>query len=134
MYTDFYYIGWSSEDVNKRRSFRSRVFRDAEKPFSSFGQDRNTKCKFSALKLVLVIIVFGALLTLLRSPAVYNTEHHSSLDLGMLNYIFIMIVIAYYGLNVFFTWKRSSEHNLFSHHSTVMVNFLQKCSKCVFLN
>ncbi|KAL1820200.1 putative UDP-glucuronate:xylan alpha-glucuronosyltransferase 3 [Daucus carota subsp. sativus] len=68
----------TQEDTTKRRSFRSRVFRSAEKPFSSFSQERNLNCKFSTLKLVLVIIIFGAFLTLLKSPAIYNTDHLAS--------------------------------------------------------
>lgn len=66
-----------SEDTSKRRSFGSRSFKDGEKPYLSPNQDRNASCKFPTLKLVLVIIILGALFTLLHSPAVYNTERPS---------------------------------------------------------
>ncbi|KAF5942439.1 hypothetical protein HYC85_020081, partial [Camellia sinensis] len=46
------------EDPNKRRSSRSKVFKDS---------DRSSNCKF--------LIVLGTFFMLLHSPAVYNTEH-----------------------------------------------------------
>ncbi|CBI37563.3 unnamed protein product, partial [Vitis vinifera] len=60
----------SIEDTYKRRSQRSKV--KDEKPFHIPIQDRSTKCKFPALKLVLVIIVCGTFITLFYSPAVCN--------------------------------------------------------------
>ncbi|KAL7176242.1 hypothetical protein ACSBR2_029734 [Camellia fascicularis] len=56
----------STEDPNKRRSSRSKVFKDS---------DRSSNCKFRTLKAVLVVIVLGTFFMLLHSPAVYNTEH-----------------------------------------------------------
>ncbi|CAI9291484.1 unnamed protein product [Lactuca saligna] len=67
----------ANEDTSKRRSFGNRSFKDGEKPYLSPNQDRNASCKFPTLKLVLVIIILGALFTLLHSPAVYNTERPS---------------------------------------------------------
>ncbi|KAJ0748581.1 putative glucuronosyltransferase [Helianthus annuus] len=67
----------TNEESSKKRSFGSRAFRDGERPYLSFNQDRNASCKFSTLKLVLIIIILGAFFTLLHSPAVYNTERPS---------------------------------------------------------
>nr|GEW16031.1 putative UDP-glucuronate:xylan alpha-glucuronosyltransferase 3 [Tanacetum cinerariifolium] len=69
----------TSEDTSKRRSFGSRTIKDGEKPYLSFNQDRSASCKFPTLKIVLVILVLGAIFTLLHSPAVYNTERPSHL-------------------------------------------------------
>lgn len=68
---------WFSEESSKRRLLRSKFFRDGEKPFLSTGLDKTSSCKFSTLKLVLVVIILGAFFTLLHSPAVYNTEKPS---------------------------------------------------------
>ncbi|KAF8369554.1 hypothetical protein HHK36_032424 [Tetracentron sinense] len=65
------------EDINKRRFQRSTDFKDIEKPFQIPIQDRSSNCKFSSLKLVLVIIICGTFLTILQSPAVYNNDHLS---------------------------------------------------------
>ncbi|KAM7514716.1 hypothetical protein LguiA_004299 [Lonicera macranthoides] len=64
----------NTEESSKRRLLRSKFFRDGEKPFLSTGLDKTSSCKFSTLKLVLVVIILGAFFTLLHSPAVYNTE------------------------------------------------------------
>ncbi|XAR62441.1 Glucuronosyltransferase [Bertholletia excelsa] len=66
------------EETNKRRSFRSKVFKDYEKPFHLSSPERNSNCKFSTLKLVLVIIILGTFFILLHSPAVHNTDHPSN--------------------------------------------------------
>ncbi|XP_057503176.1 putative UDP-glucuronate:xylan alpha-glucuronosyltransferase 3 [Actinidia eriantha] len=74
----------TNEDTSKRRSFRSRVFRDSEKPFHVSSQDnRNSSCKFPSLKLVLaIIIILGTLFTVFHSPAIYDTEHISKCGSG----------------------------------------------------
>ncbi|CAK9145732.1 unnamed protein product [Ilex paraguariensis] len=66
---------WFSEDANKRRSLKSKASRDGDRPFHSPSQDRTSNCKFSSLKVVLIIIMLGAFFMLLFSPAGYNTEH-----------------------------------------------------------
>uniref|UniRef100_A0A5B7B6K6 Hexosyltransferase n=1 Tax=Davidia involucrata TaxID=16924 RepID=A0A5B7B6K6_DAVIN len=71
-------LSLTTEDTNKRRFLRSKVNRDGEKSFHIPSQDRNSNCKFPTLKLVLVIIILGTFLTLLHSPAVYNTDHLSN--------------------------------------------------------
>ncbi|KAL3835093.1 hypothetical protein ACJIZ3_009829 [Penstemon smallii] len=58
---------FSTEDISKRKSLRSRVLKDGEKPF----------CKFSILKLVMTIIIVGAFLTLLRSPSIHDPDYMS---------------------------------------------------------
>lgn len=50
------------------------MFKDSEKPFHVYGQDRNFNCKFSTLKLVLIILVSGTFYTLLHSPALHNSD------------------------------------------------------------
>ncbi|XP_010911799.1 putative UDP-glucuronate:xylan alpha-glucuronosyltransferase 3 isoform X1 [Elaeis guineensis] len=64
----------TNDDENKRRTRRSRVFKEVDK-FSILISERSSSCKFHSLKLVLVIIICGTILTLLYSPAVHN-EHH----------------------------------------------------------
>ncbi|GAB4861159.1 hypothetical protein Ancab_036316 [Ancistrocladus abbreviatus] len=56
----------SSEEPNKRRLQRNRDFKDVEKASHTAYQDRSFSFKFSTLKIVLVIIVVGTLLTLLH--------------------------------------------------------------------
>ncbi|XP_057974566.1 putative UDP-glucuronate:xylan alpha-glucuronosyltransferase 3 [Malania oleifera] len=68
----------SFDDTDKRRLQRNKDFNDVEKPFHSPSQDRYLNCKFSRLKLVLVIIILGTFLTLLHSPAVYISDNPSS--------------------------------------------------------
>lgn len=68
---------WFSEETNKRKVLRSKSSRDAEKGLYSPKQGRNFNCKFPTLKLVLGIIILGAFLTLLHTPAIYDTEHTS---------------------------------------------------------
>ncbi|KAK9271276.1 hypothetical protein L1049_026866 [Liquidambar formosana] len=68
----------SNEDTNKRRFQRSRNLKDVEKATHSPIQDRNSICKITTLKLVMVIIISGMLLTLFHSPAVYNTDQLSN--------------------------------------------------------
>ncbi|XP_052201726.1 putative UDP-glucuronate:xylan alpha-glucuronosyltransferase 3 isoform X1 [Diospyros lotus] len=71
-------LSLANEDTNKRRSLKSRVLKDSDKPFHGSGQDRNLNCKFPTLKLVLVIIVLGTFSTLLHSPSVHIADHPSS--------------------------------------------------------
>ncbi|XP_077213523.1 putative UDP-glucuronate:xylan alpha-glucuronosyltransferase 3 isoform X2 [Tasmannia lanceolata] len=62
------------DDTNKRRSQKSRDFKDADKVCTS-TQERSSSCKFLSLKIVLVLIICGTFITLLHSPTVYQTEH-----------------------------------------------------------
>lgn len=68
---------WFSEETNKRKVVRSKSSRDAEKGLYSPKQGRSFNCKYPTLKLVLGIIILGAFLTLLHTPAIYDTEHTS---------------------------------------------------------
>ncbi|GAB4845111.1 Putative UDP-glucuronate:xylan alpha-glucuronosyltransferase 3 [Ancistrocladus abbreviatus] len=70
-------LSFSTEDPNKRRLQRNKDFKDVEKASHTPYQDKNFSCKFSMLKIVLVIIAIGTLLTLLHSPAVNNTDSSS---------------------------------------------------------
>ncbi|KAJ6798449.1 UDP-glucuronate:xylan alpha-glucuronosyltransferase 1-like isoform X1 [Iris pallida] len=68
-----YRLALSNDDSSKRRSQRSKDYKDAEK--STFSMpERSSSCKFRSLQVVLFIIICGTLLTLLYSPAV-NSEH-----------------------------------------------------------
>ncbi|GMN32957.1 hypothetical protein TIFTF001_003879 [Ficus carica] len=64
----------SIEDVYRRRSQRSKT-KDSEKPFHLSLQERNPKCKFPLLRLVLLVIVSGTFVTLIYSPDIYNNNH-----------------------------------------------------------
>ncbi|CAA2965778.1 UDP-glucuronate:xylan alpha-glucuronosyltransferase 3 [Olea europaea subsp. europaea] len=68
-------LSFSTEEANKRRSLRSRVFKDGERPFHGSSLDRISNCKFPTLKLVLAIIILGAFYTLLHSPTVHDADH-----------------------------------------------------------
>lgn len=63
-------LSLTSDDAGKRKSFRSRDFKDSVKPFYS-------SCKLSAYLVLVTIIILGTLFTFLHSPAVYNTDHIS---------------------------------------------------------
>ncbi|KAM7253506.1 hypothetical protein ACFE04_021660 [Oxalis oulophora] len=63
---------------NRRRSLRNRDFRDVEKALNVPIQYKNFNCKIPTLKVVLVIIMLGGLLTLFRSPAISISDHPSS--------------------------------------------------------
>ena len=67
------YDWFYSEDINKRRPQRNRVFGHFEKAFRIPVQDRSLNYK-PTLKLVLVIITLGTFVALFLAPAVYNTE------------------------------------------------------------
>ncbi|KAJ8762934.1 hypothetical protein K2173_023063 [Erythroxylum novogranatense] len=66
-----------SEDGG-RRSLRDRDLRDVEKAIQFPSQYKNLICKVSTLKLVLLIIALGTLVTLYHSPPVYVADHPSS--------------------------------------------------------
>ncbi|KAL8487331.1 hypothetical protein ACS0TY_023395 [Phlomoides rotata] len=68
-------LSFNNEDTSKRRSLRSRVFKDGDRPLYRSSLDRILSCKFPPLKLVMVVIVVGAFFTLLRSPSIHETEH-----------------------------------------------------------
>ncbi|KAI4337920.1 hypothetical protein L6164_016283 [Bauhinia variegata] len=65
----------TNEDTNKRRSQKSKDFKDVEKALHVSIQERSCKPTW---KLVLVIIILGTLVTILHPPAVYNTDNFSS--------------------------------------------------------
>ncbi|KAJ4700888.1 Hexosyltransferase [Melia azedarach] len=67
-----------NEETNKRRFQRNKYFKDVEKALHVPIQCRNLNCKRSTLKVVLVIILLGSLLTLFRSPAVHIADHPSN--------------------------------------------------------
>ena len=67
----------NSEDSSRRRSLRDRDVRDVEKGFHVPFQYRNFNCKISTLKLVLIVISLGTLITLFCSPTVYVADHPS---------------------------------------------------------
>ncbi|KAM7253309.1 hypothetical protein ACFE04_025927 [Oxalis oulophora] len=66
------------DEGNRRRSLRNRDFRDVEKALNVPIQYKNFNCKIPTLKVVLVIIMLGGLLTLFRSPAISISDHPSS--------------------------------------------------------
>ncbi|KAM6563524.1 hypothetical protein CsatB_023522 [Cannabis sativa] len=68
----------SIEDTYRRRSQRTKA-KDSEKaPFHISIHERNPKCKFPLLKLVLLVVIFGTLVTLLYSPDIYHNNNHPS--------------------------------------------------------
>ncbi|KAI4307173.1 hypothetical protein L6164_030389 [Bauhinia variegata] len=71
----------TNEDINKRRSQKSKDFKDVERALHVPIQDRSISCK-PTWKLVLVIIILGTLVTIFHSPAVYNTESLSTTITG----------------------------------------------------
>lgn len=66
-----------SEDTSKRRSLRSKDFKDVEKALHIPFQDRSIACRPN-WKLVLVIVTLGTLVTIFHPPSVYNTDHLSN--------------------------------------------------------
>ena len=81
-----------SEDASRRRSFRGRDLRDVEKAFQVPIQYKNLNCKISTLKLVLLIIAFGTLVTLYRSPVVYIADQPST---SGSRYVYCLLLIIY---------------------------------------
>ncbi|XP_044509958.1 putative UDP-glucuronate:xylan alpha-glucuronosyltransferase 3 [Mangifera indica] len=69
---------FGSEEANKRRLQRYRVFRDVEKVLHVPVQYRHFNCKTSSLNVLLVVILLGALLRLFRSPAVLVADYPST--------------------------------------------------------
>ncbi|KAK4276669.1 hypothetical protein QN277_014794 [Acacia crassicarpa] len=63
----------TNEDTNKRRSQRSRYFKDVEKALHAPFQDRSINCK-PTWKVVMVVILLGTLVTIFHPPAIYNTD------------------------------------------------------------
>lgn len=58
-------------------SQRGRGFKDIKKTFYTSIQERSSNCKFLSLKLVLVIIICGTFISLLLSPALYESDIQS---------------------------------------------------------
>ncbi|KAL5779226.1 hypothetical protein ACOSQ2_009963 [Xanthoceras sorbifolium] len=71
-------LSFSNEETNKRKLQRNKVFKDVEKALHVPIQYRNLNCKIPTLKVVLIIILLGSLLTLFRSPAVNIADHPSN--------------------------------------------------------
>lgn len=67
-------VWWSSEETSKRRFQRIRDFKVVERALHIPIRDRVLNCKPS-LKLVLVIIVLGTIVTCFHSPAVHISDH-----------------------------------------------------------
>ncbi|KAI3846839.1 hypothetical protein MKW92_030619 [Papaver armeniacum] len=61
--------GSCEETNNKRRSLRTKTSKqvDEKPPQTSYTREKSSKCKISAVKLVLLVITGGTFLTLLRS-------------------------------------------------------------------
>lgn len=77
----------STEESSKRRFQRNKDFRDVEKASHSSVQDRIYNCRFSPLKIILIITVVGTILLLLHSPSVHDAEHlsHSSSQMNIVD-------------------------------------------------
>lgn len=71
-------VSASVEESGKRRSMRQRDIRDVEKASHYAFQDRSYNCKFTPLKLILIVILIGTILTLLHSPSLQHTENKSN--------------------------------------------------------
>ncbi|CAH8327543.1 unnamed protein product [Eruca vesicaria subsp. sativa] len=72
-------LSTQTDESNKRRSLRNRDAKDLEKGgglHASF-HFRNWTGRFSTLKIVLILIIFGTVYTLYRSPAVHIADHPS---------------------------------------------------------
>ncbi|KAF2296589.1 hypothetical protein GH714_000404 [Hevea brasiliensis] len=66
------------EETSRRKSFRDKGLRDVEKALQVPIQYRNLNCKITTLKIVLVIIALGTLITFFHSPAVHIADHPST--------------------------------------------------------
>lgn len=66
-----------SEETSKRRFLRSRVFKDGDRSLYRSSMDRIFSFRFTTLKLVMTIIIIGAIFTFLRSPSIHETDHMS---------------------------------------------------------
>ncbi|KAK0577201.1 hypothetical protein LWI29_029525 [Acer saccharum] len=71
-------LSFSNEETSKRKFQRNKVFKDVEKALHVPIQYRNLNCKIPTLKVVMIIILLGSLLTLFRYPAVNIADHPSS--------------------------------------------------------
>jgi hypothetical protein len=71
------YFYSNSEDLYKRRLTRYKV-KGVQKPFNIPIQDRSSCFKFPLIKLVLVIIIGGTVVSLLYSPDVDQLSHPGS--------------------------------------------------------
>ncbi|PIA41793.1 hypothetical protein AQUCO_02200310v1 [Aquilegia coerulea] len=68
----------SNDDVNKRRFQRSKSLKDSEKPSHVFNQERCCSCKFSTLRIILVVILCVTLVTIFYCPTEYANDHISN--------------------------------------------------------
>jgi hypothetical protein len=66
-----------SEDTAKRRTQKSKSFKEVEK-FDVFVLEKSSGCKFRSLQLLLFAIMSAAFLTLLYTPSVYEHQLQSS--------------------------------------------------------
>lgn len=67
----------SIDDTNKRRFQRNKSSKDTEKPFHLLNQERFCSCKFTTLKLILVIIVCVTFITIFHVPTEFADDHAS---------------------------------------------------------
>ncbi|KAF9599686.1 hypothetical protein IFM89_001632 [Coptis chinensis] len=65
----------SNDETGKRRFQRNKSSKDVEKPFHLTNQERCCSCKFSALKLILVIIMCVTLVTIFHGPTESANGH-----------------------------------------------------------
>ncbi|KAH7685258.1 Glucuronosyltransferase protein [Dioscorea alata] len=68
------------DDLSRRKQQKSKFLKEFDDFFGVHHQERSSNCKFRSLKIVLSIIIFGAILTFFSSPTLYHTDHalHSS--------------------------------------------------------
>lgn len=85
-------LSWYSEDASRRRFLRGRDLRDVEKAFQVPIQYKNLNCKISTLKVVLLIIAFGTLVTFYHSPVVYIADQPST---SGSRYVYCLLLIIY---------------------------------------
>lgn len=100
-HTDLFSSSCCSEDNNKRRSQRSKDFKDEEKALHAPILDRNINCK-PTLKWVMVIVILGTLVTVFYHPSVYDTDH---LAKSITGYVFwqLCAIISVYFLSLGFS-------------------------------
>lgn len=70
-------LSFNNEETSKRRFLRSRVFKDGDRSLYRSSMDRIFSFRFTTLKLVMTIIIIGAIFTFLRSPSIHETDHMS---------------------------------------------------------
>lgn len=74
---DYFLYSFFSDDTAKRRTQKSKSFKEVEK-FDVFVLEKSSGCKFRSLQLLLFAIMSAAFLTLLYTPSVYEHQLQSS--------------------------------------------------------